>query len=114
MLGQSLFVTNLISAGQYEEVFGQEYLKIPRQDGPDVHTMVHPLGAWAGRLAGISSDDFCHIYRIRGIFSLFQYHFLKAFSSEWEEVAVQAGQVSENVLIKRSDRATISRIGLIN
>lgn len=113
VLGQSLFVTNLISAGQYEEVFGQEYLKIPRQDGQHVNRIIHPLGEWAGLSASFSSDDFCHIYRIRDVFSLFKYHFLKAFSSEWEEVAVQAGQVLENVLIKRSDRATISRIGLI-
>lgn len=114
VLGQSLFVTNLINVGQYEEVFGQEYLKIPRQNGAHVNTIIHPLGEWAGTSSSFSADDFCHIHRIRDVFSLFKYHFLKCFSSDWEEVAIQAGQVSENVLIKRSDRETISTIGLIN
>ncbi|MBS0607078.1 MAG: hypothetical protein JSR57_09020, partial [Verrucomicrobia bacterium] len=100
--------------GRYEEVFGQEYLKIPRQNGAHVNTIIHPLGEWAGTSSSTSLDDFCHIHRIRDVFSLFKYHFLKCFSSDWEEVAIQAGQVSENVLIKRSDRETISTIGLIN
>lgn len=115
LVGQSLFVTNLIKANQYEEIFRQEYLRIPSQNGLHENRIIHPLGEWAGfRIECDNPDDLCHVYRIRGIFSFLKYHLLKNLSSTWEEVAIQAGQVSENVLIKRNDRTTISGVDLIH
>lgn len=115
VIGQSsVFVINLIKGERYEEHYGREYLKIPRQGSTHNIEIIHPLGEWAGSVTKFNRPfDLCHIHRIRGVFSSLKYHFLKTFSSEWEEVFMQAGQVSENVLIKKNDRAAISRVGLI-
>lgn len=114
LIGQSLFITNLMIANQYVEIFGQEYLRIYSQNGLHENRIVSPLGEWVGLHIEINSQyDLCHIHRIRGIFSLLKYHFLKNLSTEWEEVAIQAGLVSENVLIKRNNRTNISKMGLL-
>lgn len=113
VIGHSMFAINLINANYYDEIFGQEYLRTPRQGQPE-QTFTHPLGKSFGLQIGYNHPNhLCHIYRIRGIFSLLKYHFLKNFSQEWEEVAMQIGQISENVLIKRNDRMLISTTGLI-
>jgi len=61
----------------------------------------------------VSDNLLCHIYRPRSLFSRFKYNLLKQFTSSWKEVAIQAGQISEKILIKKSDEAVISRSGLI-
>ncbi len=75
VIGQSLFVTNLINANQYGEIFGQEYLRIPSQNGRHHNRITHPLGEWAGSHTECNNpDDLCHMHRIRGVFSLLKYH----------------------------------------
>lgn len=113
LLGKSLFVTNLINANRYYEIFNQEYLIIPRQEYC-INTISHPLGEWLGLHTLFGSNNLCHIHRVRGVFSSLKYHFLKHFSREWEEVAIRAGQISENVLIKRNDRVIIAGSGLLD
>jgi len=114
VIGKSMFVINLINAHHYDEIFGQEYLRTPPRQGQSVQRFIHPLGKIFGLQIGYKHPNhLCHIYRIRGIFSLLKYHFLKNFSQEWEEVAMQIGQISENVLIKRNDRMFISTTGLM-
>lgn len=115
LLGKSLFAANLINADYYDEIYDQEFLRVPEQNNQGKENrIVHPFGEWAGVYSEFASSSLCHIYRIKGIFSLLRYHFLKRFSKEWEEVALQAGQISKKVLIKRNDRAAISGLGLIH
>ncbi|NGX37707.1 MAG: hypothetical protein K1000chlam2_00869 [Chlamydiae bacterium] len=115
LLGKSLFVANLINANCYDEIFGQEYFRIPGQDSPHKNRTSHPLGKWFGEQIEFSSpDSLYHMHRVRGISSLLKYYFLKHFSREWEEVAIQAGQISKNVLIERNNRSVISELGLIS
>lgn len=50
-----------------------------------------------------SRDSLCHMYPIRGLFSLLRYHFFKTFSADWQEVILRAGQLAEKILIKTVD-----------
>jgi hypothetical protein len=106
LVRQSLFITNLIDDNRYEEIFGREYLKVPSQSGEQSIRFAHPLGECVGlRITGTTNVDFCHIRRIRGVFSFFQYHLLKRLSSNWKEVIIHAGDVSERVLMKKSNQS---------
>lgn len=114
VVGQTLFVASLLNSNKYAEIFGQEYLRIPRDDHRCGNRIIHPLGEWAGlHLEPNSSDNLCHIYRIRGIFSLVMYHLLKIFSSQWNEVTLKSDRFSEFALVKRNEADIISKAGLI-
>ncbi len=113
LLGRSLFVTNLIKNNHYDEIFGQEFFRLPRS-GTGKQEITHPLGKWVGSHFSLSTVQLYHINRIRGVYSRVKYNLLKRFSGQWEEVAIKAGNIVENVLIKRNDRAAIARAGLIN
>lgn len=113
LLGRSLFLMNLINSNHYDEVFGQEFIRLPGENRRGKTKIAHPLGEWIVSHVKFSNDLFCHIYRSRSLFSRFKYNLLKQFSSSWKEVAIQAGQISEKILIKKSDEEAISRSGLI-
>lgn len=126
LLGKSLFVANLINVNQYDEIFGQEFIRLrgtedPLQDtdnpvqGLDsLRTIIieHPLGAIVGEHLENTKDSLCHIYTARNLFSKIKYNLLKHTLS-WKEVAIQADNISEKVLIKRTDEEAISRAGLL-
>ncbi|MBS4168970.1 hypothetical protein [Parachlamydia sp. AcF125] len=113
LMGRSWFITNLINRDCYDEIFGQEFLRLAGQNERRFTKIFHPLGKMVGLYKEGSSDLLCPIYRSRGLFSLFRYQVLKCWSNQWKEVVVQAGQVAERILIKKSDEAIISRAGLI-
>lgn len=109
LIGKSLFLTNLINSRCYNEIFGQEFLSLQGENRREIR-ISHPLGEMIGLHLEYSDTVFCHIYRPRSLFSTFKYHLLKQFSASWKEVAIKAGQVSENILIKKSDEKAISSL----
>ena len=113
LMGQSWFVTNLIHRNGYNEIFGQEFLCLHGQNHRRKTKILHPLGKMIGVYREGSNDLLCHIYRSRSLFSIFKYHLLKQFSNSWKEVVIQTAQVSEKILIKKSDEEMIVRVGLI-
>lgn len=113
LLGKSLFLTNLINRNHYDEVFGQEFIRLEGENNLRTTRITHPLGEMVGLHHEFSNDLLCHIYRQRSLFSKFKYNILKQFTSSWMEVAIQAGQISEKILIKKSDEEVISRAGLM-
>lgn len=105
VIGQSPFVINLKKNNRYKEILGQEYLRIPSQNNESQQrTIITRSGSY---FEHNNLGELFHIHRIRGVFSLLNYHLLKNLSSEWEEVAIQADQFSENVLIGKKDRTKI-------
>jgi len=114
VIGQTLFVASLINSGHYDEVFGQEYLRIPTEDHQGENRIIHPLGEWAGLHLEPDSPDFlCQIYRIRGIFSLVMYHLLRTFSTQWKEVILRSDRFFEVALVRKNKVDIISKAGLI-
>lgn len=113
LLGKSWFVTNLINNNLYDEIFGQDFIRLRGEGNQRTIKVAHPLGEKIGVHAEFTSDLLCHIYRPQSLFSTFKYTLLKQFSSSWKEVVIQVGRVSENVLIKKSDEEVLSRAGLI-
>lgn len=109
LIGKSLFVTNLINSNQYDEYFGQEFIRLQGNIGLHRKKITHPLSEKLGSHDEFTNSILCHIYTKRSLFSRFKYNLLKQFSSSWKEVAVQAGQISEKILIKKSDEAVISQ-----
>lgn len=115
LLNKSLFITHLIEENKYIELFGSDYLRVPREANPETIEITHPWGKWAGtHIEFNSSDQLCQIYRIQGIFSWISYQLTKIFSDEWQEVTVRVRQVSETVLIKKADQPALLRAGLIS
>lgn len=119
LLGKSLFVANLINDNQYAEIFGQEFIRLKGTENPvqgieNLRTIIieHPLGPIVGEHLENTKDSLCHIYTARDLFSKIKYNLLKRTIS-WKEVAIQAGQVSEKVLIKRTDENALFRARLI-
>lgn len=113
LLGKSLFVANLIKLGSYDEYWGDEYLALKGQNDKGSTLIIHPLGEMVGRAAVCGNVLFCHIYRQRSLFSTFKYYLIKYLSTRWKEIALEAGQTSERVLIKKSDEEAILRSGLM-
>lgn len=102
--GQPLWIARLIEADRYIEILGQEFFRIPHGDHLHETRVSHVLGEWAGVHVEIGPYQLCPIYRVRGLFSLLTYYFLKLFSSEWEEKTVSIGNAQETFLIRTSDR----------
>ena len=113
LLGKSLFVTNLIKQDSYDEAFGREYIRAKNVKPWDSQKVCHPFGELVGHRLEFSRDLLCPIYRIRGLFSMMKYSLLKESPTYWKEVTIRVRGITEKVLIKKVDEATISRLGLI-
>lgn len=111
--GQPLFIAHLINADRYVEAMGQEFLRIPREDGLHENRVSHILGECVGVHVDIGPYQLCPIYRARDLFSLLTYYFLKLFSSEWEERTISIGNTQETLLVRTSDRDLILRADLL-
>lgn len=112
VIGKSLFLVNLIiNQDCYDEECGKEFFRFKGLHG--THRLVKIDNVIGDRYFTTTNDVFCHIYRPRSLFSTLKYNFLKRFSNSWEEVTVKTGQLSEKVLIEKSDKAVIRAQGLI-
>lgn len=107
LAGASWFKTNLIARGIYYEVFGKEYFVfgVPKRLDTEI---AHPLGRIFGVMHKSGPFQFFPIYRARDLLSTCRYYLLKRFSSDWKEVPIKAGNVIENMLIKKSHEAAIA------
>ncbi len=115
VVGKSWFLTNLTINNHYNEFHWQEFLELPGQnDSFNTIRMSHPLGDCFGNTTYVTSGSLCHIYRRRTLFSTLKYLFLRQFSTSWKEVAIQAGNVSEKMLIQKTDEQAICNAGLIH
>jgi|GEM_PF-1974766 len=106
VLGQSLFSTHLINKQFYEEILGKEFIRIPTGNAFSPRVITSFLGFHYE----CNSDKLCHIFRKRGLFSSCKYTLLKQFSSEWKEVVLKVNGISEKILIKKNDEASISQL----
>jgi hypothetical protein len=73
LLGKSLFLTNLINSNHYDEVFGQEFIRLQGENSQRTTKVTHPLGEMIGLHLEFSDNLLCHIYRPRSLFSRFKY-----------------------------------------
>jgi len=110
LAGKSLFITHLINENGYSEVACREQIhtvipnnaKIP--GAQEVRTI-----QWKKIPNRPLPQDRTtqHMYRIRGLYSFCMYHLKKHFSSSWNEVKVEAGGMTETVLVAK--RTIISK-----
>ena len=112
VLGQSWFTTLLIHQNLYRQVYGNEYLHAYTRDCFQRNSIPHFLGELVGLHVDTSFYKYCHMYRKRGGLSTLRYHFLSHFSSNWKEVTLTVKNVSEKILIKKTDEATLLASGL--
>ncbi len=110
VLGKPLFEAHLIKQNRYDEIFGSEFIRVKTTSEKRVIEIRRPL---MGFYKEFTSDNLCHIYRPRSLFSLIKYYLLRQFSSTWKEVAIEVKGISKNILIKKTDEASIKSIGLI-
>lgn len=107
ILGRSLFVASLIKENCYDRILGHEYIRIRNAADPWTEKKFTNL---LGELhVEWSADRICSLYRSRGLFSALGYCFRKKLTSSWEEVCIQAGNVSQKVLIKKIDKEIIEK-----